>query len=100
MIRIGLAGTGSMGSAHAHAYASIPGAHVVAVVDEDRARAEPIAESLSAHVYPDLDAMFAAAPDGGREGSREQLPSDLREAHSPDGERRQRDDRGFSGGRS
>lgn len=60
MIRVALLGTGTMGRAHADAYASIPGATVAAVVGRDHAAAEQLAAPLGATVYDDMDAMLAA----------------------------------------
>jgi predicted dehydrogenase len=58
MIRLGLAGAGSMGLTHAQAYATIPGVVVAAVLDIDRERAAQLAASLGARAYTDLSAML------------------------------------------
>jgi predicted dehydrogenase len=58
MIRIGLAGTGSMGSTHAKAFQSIPGVAVVGVVGRDLGRASTVASSLNARPYTDLETML------------------------------------------
>jgi UDP-N-acetylglucosamine 3-dehydrogenase len=60
MIRVGLAGTGSMGLTHAQAFATIPGVVVAAVLDIDRDRAVQLAATVGAHPYSDLDAMLEA----------------------------------------
>ncbi|HVC81906.1 MAG TPA: Gfo/Idh/MocA family oxidoreductase [Chloroflexota bacterium] len=58
MIRVGLAGTGSMGTVHANAYRDIPGVAVVGVVGRDQGRTATIASSLNAHPYTDLEVML------------------------------------------
>ena len=59
-IRVALLGTGSMGRTHAHAYATIPDATVVAVLGRDPDRAGALAAPLGARTYSDLDALLDA----------------------------------------
>ena len=59
-IRVALLGTGSMGRTHAHAYATIPDARVVAVLGRDPDRAGALAAPLGARTYSDLDALLDA----------------------------------------
>lgn len=58
MIRIAIAGTGSMGLRHARALAAIPGARVVAVLGRDPRRTAAFAQGLDTRPYTDLDAML------------------------------------------
>jgi predicted dehydrogenase len=58
MIRLGLAGTGTMGRVHAQAYATIPGVVVAAVLSADRDRAAQLAATIGARPYTDLEAML------------------------------------------
>ena len=59
-IRVALLGTGSMGRTHAHVYATIPDATVVAVLGRNPDRAGAIALPLGARTYSDLDALLEA----------------------------------------
>ena len=58
MVRIGLLGCGFIGKVHAKAYAQIPDAKVVAVVDRDSGRAKEVAEELGAEVVPVVDDLL------------------------------------------
>ena len=60
MIRIGVAGTGSMGRTHALALATIPDATVAAVFDDNPEHAAQLAASVGARPYTDLATMLAA----------------------------------------
>ncbi|HVA90842.1 MAG TPA: Gfo/Idh/MocA family oxidoreductase [Chloroflexota bacterium] len=60
MIRVGLAGTGSMGVVHANAYQGIPEASLVGVVGRDLERASTLASAHGARPYTDLEAMLRA----------------------------------------
>jgi len=57
-IRIGLAGAGLMGQAHAQALSFIEGATLCAVVDPDRAAAGRLAALHGAESYSNLDDLF------------------------------------------
>jgi UDP-N-acetylglucosamine 3-dehydrogenase len=59
MIRVGLAGTGSMGWVHASAFRSIPGVSVVGVVGRDPERTARVALLVGARPYSDLETMLA-----------------------------------------
>lgn len=59
MVRIGLLGCGFIGKVHAKAYAQIPDAKVVAVVDRDSGRAKEVAEELGAEVVPVVDDLLS-----------------------------------------
>jgi UDP-N-acetylglucosamine 3-dehydrogenase len=58
-IGIGLVGAGFFGRHHAHALASVPGARLVAVCDEDQGRAEEIAALVGASAYRSVDDLAA-----------------------------------------
>ncbi len=60
MIRVGLAGTGSMGMVHASAFQRIPGVSVVGVVGRDPVHTAAVADLVGARPYTDLEAMLAA----------------------------------------
>jgi predicted dehydrogenase len=60
MIRIGVAGTGSMGRTHVLALAMIPDATVAAVLDDNPSHAAQLAARVGARPYTDLEAMLAA----------------------------------------
>lgn len=72
-IRVGVIGTGNIGTAHAQMLATeVSGAQVTVVFDADRARAESVAATLGAHVTgtateliasPEVDAVVIASPD-------------------------------------
>jgi UDP-N-acetylglucosamine 3-dehydrogenase len=59
MIRVGVAGTGSMGRTHALALATIPDATVAAVLDDDPVHAASLAARVGARPYTDLEIMLA-----------------------------------------
>lgn len=59
MVRIGLLGCGFIGKVHAKAYAQIPDAKVVAVVDRDSGRAKEVAEEPGAEVVPVVDDLLS-----------------------------------------
>lgn len=54
-LRVGVVGTGVMGSNHARTLANLPGATLAGVMDMDRARAQALAETLNCPVIPDLN---------------------------------------------
>jgi predicted dehydrogenase len=54
-LRIGVVGTGVMGSNHARTLASLPGAALAGVMDMDQTRAKALAEALNCPVIADLD---------------------------------------------
>jgi predicted dehydrogenase len=59
MIRVGVAGSGSMGRTHALALATIPDATVAAVLDDDPDHAAHLAALVGARPYTDLETMLA-----------------------------------------
>src|SRR5690625_4376910 len=71
MIKVGLIGTGLMGTLHARTLQQLPDVEVVAVHNRSRASAEKLAGELGAHVYDsyealleqELDAVWVATPD-------------------------------------
>ncbi|HEY3867146.1 MAG TPA: Gfo/Idh/MocA family oxidoreductase [Actinocrinis sp.] len=66
MTRLGLVGVGRIGSMHAGALHGLAGVDELLVADADTARAQAAAERLGAGVrsVADVDALFAARPDG------------------------------------
>ncbi|WP_019930088.1 Gfo/Idh/MocA family oxidoreductase [Nocardia sp. BMG111209] len=62
-MRVGLAGTGRIGTAHARTLKELPGVGAVVLTDVDGARARATAAELGVDVAPDLDALFAAGID-------------------------------------
>lgn len=72
-VRVGVVGTGAMGTSHVRTLSAwVPGARVAAVYDADRARAEGVAAEAGAAVAAsaaalisdrDVDAVLIAAPD-------------------------------------
>lgn len=58
-VRVGIAGTGAMGHAHARAYTR-NGAPIVAVADTDAARAEPLAADHGAKAVTSVEDLLAA----------------------------------------
>ncbi|WP_194814743.1 Gfo/Idh/MocA family oxidoreductase [Nocardia sp. XZ_19_385] len=63
-LRIGLAGTGRIGAAHAETLKSLPGVGSVVVADADTARAQVTAAKLGAECVPDVETLLAAGLDG------------------------------------
>jgi len=68
-VRVGVVGVGALGQHHAKAYASLPGAELVGVVDSRPGRAEEIAGQLLTKAYSDyrdligkVDAVSIATP--------------------------------------
>ena len=69
-LRVGVTGTGIMGSNHARVLSQLPGAELVAVADPDQAQAQRVASFLGCKAAADhrdllsmdLDAVVAAAP--------------------------------------
>ena len=68
-LRAGVIGVGHLGQHHARLYASLPGAMLVGVTDQDSARAALVAERHGARVYPgpaellkDVDLVSVAVP--------------------------------------
>jgi predicted dehydrogenase len=57
-LRLGIVGCGVIGQTHANAIASLPDAQLVAVADEDPARAETLAARYGATPYTDIQAML------------------------------------------
>ncbi|MQY29648.1 Gfo/Idh/MocA family protein [Nocardia aurantia] len=62
-MRLGLAGTGRIGAAHARTLRDLPGVGAVVLTDVDGARARATAAELGVDVAPDLDALLAAGID-------------------------------------
>lgn len=72
-LRVGIVGTGNIGTSHARALArEISGARVVAVYDVDVDRADAVAQEVGADIYPspegliaspEVDAVLIASPD-------------------------------------
>ncbi len=60
MWRIGLVGTGTMGSVHAHAYSHMEDAKVVGIVDIDEVAGTELANRYGAVAYSSLEALLAA----------------------------------------
>lgn len=56
-IRVGVAGTGALGSLHARVLSELPEAELVGVFDSDPARAQEIAKARKVKVFPSLEAM-------------------------------------------
>jgi myo-inositol 2-dehydrogenase/D-chiro-inositol 1-dehydrogenase len=73
VVRLGVVGTGAMGSAHVHTLSKwVPGAKVAQVFDADPGRAKDVASAVGAEVAAtaedlivgaDIDAVLVAAPD-------------------------------------
>ncbi len=63
MVRVGLAGLGSMGGMHAQCLAALPSAKVVAVCDPEADRREKFAGMYGAMPYASLDDMLKAGID-------------------------------------
>lgn len=59
-LRVGVVGTGVMGSNHARTLASLPGATLAGVIDMDRQRAKALADTLNCPVIADLDGFKGA----------------------------------------
>ena len=69
LLRVGVVGTGHLGSRHAHIYAAMPGVRLAAVCDIDPTRATPLARELgceactsSAELLGKVDAISLAVP--------------------------------------
>jgi predicted dehydrogenase len=60
-LRIGLVGAGGIGRAHRNAWASVPGAAIVAVADTNGARAQALAQELGAYAFSDHRALLSSA---------------------------------------
>lgn len=60
VVKVGVVGTGALGSHHARVFASIPGARLTTVFDLDAAKAKAVGEPLGAHVAADLDAFIGS----------------------------------------
>ncbi|PRX43468.1 myo-inositol 2-dehydrogenase/D-chiro-inositol 1-dehydrogenase [Prauserella shujinwangii] len=63
-MRLGLAGTGRIGTAHAETLQGIPGVDSVVVADVDVTRARTAAAKLGTDVVDSVDELFALRPDG------------------------------------
>jgi len=59
-LRLALIGAGGIGHAHQKAWASVPGASIVAVVDTDLERAKTMAKELEAEPFANHDEMLQA----------------------------------------
>ncbi|MBM3498369.1 MAG: hypothetical protein FJX74_06825, partial [Armatimonadetes bacterium] len=59
-LRVALVGAGGIGRAHRNAWAKVPGAQIVAVVDVDLDRAQTMAAELDAPAFVDHAAMLSA----------------------------------------
>jgi predicted dehydrogenase len=57
-IRVGVAGVGALGKAHARIYGSLGGAQLAGVFDVDRARAKAVAAELGCPVFDTLDGLL------------------------------------------
>jgi predicted dehydrogenase len=75
-LRIGLIGSGFMGSAHAHAWMKTPAA-VSAILSEDPASAARLADATGAQIADSLDALLAAC-----DAVDICTPTDLHHAHA------------------
>ncbi|KPC77033.1 dehydrogenase, partial [Streptomyces sp. NRRL F-6602] len=62
-MRIALAGTGRIGSAHARTLAAHPKVSSLVVADADPERAAALAARTGAETAADVDALFAAGPE-------------------------------------
>ncbi len=60
-MRIALLGAGAIGHVHAEAYATIPGATVVAVMDREQDAAVRLAANLDAQPYTEIETLLARA---------------------------------------
>ena len=58
LLRVGVVGTGALGSHHARVFASAPGARLSCVFDLDALKASAVGEPLGATVARDLDAFI------------------------------------------
>ncbi len=59
MLRVGILGTGTMGTLHAHHLRQIPGAHLVGVTAEPASEADALAASLGVQRYDSAEALLA-----------------------------------------
>ncbi len=59
-VRLGLAGTGRIGAAHAETLRTLPGVDTVVVTDADTERARATATKLGVEYAPDLDVLLAS----------------------------------------
>lgn len=59
-LRVGVIGTGHLGTYHAQNYAKIPSAHLVGVYDTDSERAQKLAQELNTTAYPSMEALLAS----------------------------------------
>jgi predicted dehydrogenase len=57
-ISVGVVGVGHLGRHHARLYATLPGAHLVGIVDLDRERARAIASEYDCAVFDDADELI------------------------------------------
>ncbi len=58
LLRVGVVGTGALGSHHARVFAAVPGAKLSSVFDLDAAKAKAVGEPFGATVASDLDAFI------------------------------------------
>ncbi|MEV0245855.1 Gfo/Idh/MocA family oxidoreductase [Nocardia sp. NPDC050712] len=63
-LRIGLAGTGRIGAAHAETLTTLPGVGSVVVADADAGRARSTAAKLGVEFAPDVETLLAAGLSG------------------------------------
>ncbi|MFI6866824.1 Gfo/Idh/MocA family oxidoreductase [Nocardia sp. NPDC050406] len=59
-IRVGLAGTGRIGTSHAETLKALPGVESVVVADADSERAREAARKLGVEFVPDIESLLAA----------------------------------------
>ncbi|HLX11236.1 MAG TPA: Gfo/Idh/MocA family oxidoreductase, partial [Bacteroidota bacterium] len=57
-IKVGVIGTGRLGSLHAKMYAQIPSAEFVGVFDTDKASAERVAAEYSTRAFGSIDELL------------------------------------------
>ena len=57
-VRVGVVGIGHLGSRHAHTYATVPGARLIAVCDLNRSRARRVARQLHCEAVHDVHALI------------------------------------------
>lgn len=63
-LRVGLAGTGRIGTSHAETLKTLPGVESVVVADVDTERAREVARKLGVDFVPDIASLLAADIDG------------------------------------
>jgi predicted dehydrogenase len=63
LLRVGVVGTGVMGSNHARVFADLAGVYLVGVADPDRKPRESVAQALNCAAFADVDDLLAAGID-------------------------------------